>query len=94
MYVGESDNLQRRASHYRNPGAAQQTNIRLDAMLRSHLEGGGIVALDVITEAFVAVAVGTAAVSLDLRAATARRLAENAAVVGIALAGAADLANL
>jgi hypothetical protein len=90
VYVGESDNLRRRASHYRNPGPTQQTNIRLNRMLRSHLEGGGIVSLDVATEVFV----GVAAVPLDLRASAARRLAENAAVVGIALAGAAGSANL
>jgi hypothetical protein len=94
VYVGESDNLRRRASHYRNPGPTQQTNIRLNRMLRSHLEGGGIVALDVATEVFVGGAAGLGALPLDLRASAARRLAENAAVVGIALTGAADSANL
>lgn len=94
IYVGETDNLQRRASHYRNPGPTQQTNIRLNQLLRTHLADGGVASLDMVTEAMVAVASGAAAVALDLRSAAARRLAENAAVVGIAVAGVVDLANL
>lgn len=37
VYVGESDNLHRRMSHYRNPGPSQRTNIRLNDRIRRHL---------------------------------------------------------
>ncbi len=35
VYVGESDNLRRRISHYRNPGPTQRTNIRINDRIRS-----------------------------------------------------------
>ena len=38
IYVGETDNLQRRFAHYRNPGPTQATNLRLNA-LSKHCSG-------------------------------------------------------
>jgi len=33
VYIGEADDLRRRAQHYRTPGATQQTNIRMNQAL-------------------------------------------------------------
>ncbi len=41
VYIGESDNLARRMSNYRNPGPTQPTNQRLNAHLLGVLRGGG-----------------------------------------------------
>jgi hypothetical protein len=41
IYIGESDNLARRFSHYRNPGPTQQTNIRMNRILVEHLREAG-----------------------------------------------------
>ncbi len=54
-YIGETDNLRRRAYHYRNPGPSQQTNIRMQSRLRSHLDKGGAVEFAVMTRAMVMV---------------------------------------
>jgi hypothetical protein len=40
VYVGETDNLRRRAQHYRTPGARQPTNPRLNAELAEALGRG------------------------------------------------------
>ena len=50
VYVGETDNLQRRMAHYRNPGPTQTTNQRLHARMVEHIEGGGRVDLSVTTD--------------------------------------------
>jgi excinuclease UvrABC nuclease subunit len=33
VYIGETDNVQRRLAHYRKPDPRQQTNIRLNAWI-------------------------------------------------------------
>jgi hypothetical protein len=54
VYVGETDNLRRRlAGNYRNPGPTQQTSMRVNAVLRDHLAGGGTVELAIATAAVV-----------------------------------------
>src|SRR5437016_5642587 len=54
-YIGESDNLQRRFAHYRNPGPTQPTNLRLNALLREVLATGGTIEIDTIVDsAFIA----------------------------------------
>ena len=50
VYVGETDNLQRRMAHYRNPGPSQATNQRLHARMVEHMESGGSVELAVTTD--------------------------------------------
>jgi hypothetical protein len=51
VYIGESDNLGRRFSHYRNPGPTQQTNIRMNRILSDHLrENGAVVSALLITQ--------------------------------------------
>lgn len=53
VYVGESDDLRRRATHYRNPGPTQETNRCLNAGIKAHLTGGGTVRLAIATEGTV-----------------------------------------
>jgi hypothetical protein len=50
VYVRESDNLQRRFSHYRNPGPTQETNLRLNALFMEVISNGGNIEIDVVTD--------------------------------------------
>ena len=50
VYVGETENLQRRMAHYRNPGPTQATNRRLHARMVEHMEAGGRVELAAATD--------------------------------------------
>lgn len=95
VYIGETDLLQRRMAHYRNPGPTQSTNIRMNAALRKHLASGGVGIMDVIVDALVrAAADEQPLVPLDLSRKAARRLVENAALVSAYLAGDSDIENL
>jgi hypothetical protein len=79
-YVGETDNLQRRFAHYRNPGPTQATNIRLNALCMRAIANGGVVALAVVTdEAWVAWG-SSAEVRADFGRKSVRRLFEKLAV--------------
>jgi hypothetical protein len=49
-YIGETDNLQRRFAHYRNPGPTQQTNLRLNALFKALLSEGGNIETSIVTE--------------------------------------------
>jgi hypothetical protein len=91
VYVGESENLRRRTGHYRRPGPTQQTSLRINALLREHLQQGGSVTVAVATSATVAT-VGTAQ-DLSLNRKTARVLAEHAALAMIYLDENADIVN-
>lgn len=52
VYIGETDNLRRcLAENYRSPGPRQQTNLRINALLREHLVEGGTVTLALATAA-------------------------------------------
>jgi hypothetical protein len=95
VYIGETDSLRRRTSHYRNPGPTQSTNIRMNAALRAHLSSGGVATLAIITNAAVSVSSDDqASISLRLSGKAARRLVENAAIVAICIAGDADIENV
>jgi hypothetical protein len=79
VYYGESDNLGRRFTHYRNPGPAQQTNIRVNTAFIGMLENGA--------EISVAVIIGDAwicrdgnRVAADFSSKAVRRLFEHAAI--------------
>jgi hypothetical protein len=85
LYVGEADNLQRRAAHYRNPGPTQQTNIRLNERMRAHLASSGRITMHLVTTARIEID-GTSAES-DLTSKFARRLLENAALLAAAGTG-------
>jgi hypothetical protein len=79
-YIGESDNLQRRFAHYRNPGPTQQTNLRLNALLREVLATGGTVEIAVtVDDAFMAR--DGIEETVDLTNKNVRRLFENFALV-------------
>jgi len=93
VYVGESDSLPRRLSgNYCNPGAGQQTSLRINALLRDHLTVGGSVALAIATQATVWLE-GVEG-PLNLARKTGRLLAENAALVLAQATDDADIANL
>ena len=41
VYIGETDNMKRRATQYRNPGSSQTTNINLNKIMKNNLKSGG-----------------------------------------------------
>lgn len=93
VYVGESDDLRRRAAHYRNPGPTQDTNIRLNAALKAHLAAGGAVRLAIATSARVSDG-APGGVALDLSRKASRLLVENAVLVATHFAGSVEIENL
>jgi hypothetical protein len=79
MYIGETDNLQRRVAHYRNPGPTQSTHIRLNQRIRNHLANQGRIAMDVILTARIQIDLATD--ELNLASVRGRRMLENVALV-------------
>jgi Nuclease subunit of the excinuclease complex len=49
-YIGETMQLKRRFSHYRNPSPSQATNIRINALFLEHLAAGHKIEIDVIVQ--------------------------------------------
>jgi hypothetical protein len=93
VYIGESDNLRRRLTgNYRNPGPSQQTSLRINAMLRDHLLGQGVVEVAVATA--VSVWLDGVQSDLDLNRKSGRLLAENAALVDAQQSGLSEVVNL
>lgn len=78
-YVGESSDLKRRFGFYRNPGRSQQTNIRLNNLLRGVLARGGAVSVDLATQVEMRWEGDPAA--LDLNDKAVRRMFEHFALV-------------
>lgn len=78
VYVGESEDVRKRASQYRRPGPTQQTSQRIHAELVEHLRRGGSVTMAVATEA--AIHARGESSTLPLGRKTARVLAEHAAL--------------
>ncbi len=68
VYIGETDNLRRRATHYSNPGPRQFSNIRLNGRLRIHLEAGGSAEVAVVTSAALLAAEGSTPLNLAVNA--------------------------
>jgi hypothetical protein len=91
VYVGETDNLQRRVAHYRSPGPTQWTNQRIRKDLLAHFRAGGRAVLAVATSAVVE-ALGEST-PLPLARQTARVLVENAALALLYLDGDAIVIN-
>ena len=79
-YIGETDNLLRRFSHYRNPGPSQETNRYVTARFREALAAGGEISVAIVTGALSA-DFGQGSQTLDLTFKFVRRFAENAALV-------------
>jgi hypothetical protein len=82
VYIGEAENLRRRAAHYRNPGPSQITNIRLNEKMRSHLAADGRITLHLITAAKVEV--DGSSEECDMSSNFVRRFLENAALLAVA----------
>lgn len=80
-YVGETDNLDRRLGTYRNPGRSQPTNVRLNALLTTTVEGGGKVTVCTVLEGSF---LGR---PLDFRSKPGRLLVESAALLSLAADG-------
>lgn len=79
-YIGESANLRVRFHSYRNPGPTQATNLRLNALMLEHLEAGGAIGLDLITQ-IGALTQGNSKQERSLSDKAVRRLLEQAAIV-------------
>ena len=75
-YVGETDNLQRRFSHYRNPGPTQLTNVRINALFVGVLSDGGSIEVEVIVD-HAWIKIGETEVAADFSRKDVRRLFEN-----------------
>jgi hypothetical protein len=82
VYIGEAENLRRRAAHYRNPGPSQLTNIRLNEKMRAHLAAGGRINMQIITGAQVEIDGNSE--ECDLSSNFVRRFLENAALLAVA----------
>lgn len=91
IYIGESDDLRRRARNYRNPGPTQQTSQRIHAELLAHLAAGGTVTMSVATSAEIETDGRSAALPLARK--TARVLAEHAALGLAYVNGTATIIN-
>ncbi len=78
-YIGETDNLRRRAAHYRNPGPSQRTHIRLNKRMLAHFASRGRVTLKLITQARIEV--DGCAFPLDITEPVNRKILENTALL-------------
>jgi hypothetical protein len=78
VYVGESDNLRRRFSNYRNPGPTQQTSLRINAWLRELLSSGGEISVALVDQATMSSEAGTANANFSQK--SVRRLFEQLAI--------------
>lgn len=93
IYIGESDNLRRRLTSYRNPGPRQRTNLRVNALLVRHLGAGLSVTVDLAVAA-VRHSPGSPDTPLDLSRKAGRLLAESAALVLAQRSATADVENI
>tara|TARA_R110002124_G_scaffold1331_1_gene7635 strand:+ start:7609 stop:8385 length:777 start_codon:yes stop_codon:yes gene_type:complete len=93
VYIGESKNLRRRVSQYRNAvseKSTQRTSRRLHKQIVRHLEASGHIEFSIATE----VLLGVDEEAIDLVRASARRVAENAAVLLAQLNPMNDVLNI
>jgi hypothetical protein len=89
-YIGETDRLRRRFYHYRNPGPSQQTNIRLNALLRQAIGSGANVIVSVLQHR-PQLQVGEWSRTCDLLVKSERVLLEHAALLALRQGGATAL---
>jgi hypothetical protein len=89
IYIGETDELRRRAQHYRTPGPTQRTNVRMNQELLAAIRSGSRVRCAVITTALISLDDG-APLSFDLSRKTGRLIVENAAMAAVIAAREAD----
>ncbi|VXB05136.1 hypothetical protein [Aeromicrobium sp. 9AM] len=93
IYIGESIDLAKRVGNYRNAKtdrSRQRTSRRIHKELVSHLSHGGSVTLSIASSA----SLGVGGAQMDLRWTSARRMAENAAVLLAQMTGRAKVLNI
>jgi hypothetical protein len=78
LYIGESENLRRRFSNYRNPGPTQQTSLRINAWLRELLSSGGEVSVAIVENARMTTKHGESGADFSVK--SIRRLFEQLAI--------------
>jgi hypothetical protein len=78
IYIGESDNLKRRFSNYRNPGPTQRTSVRINAWLLELLSSGGEISVAIVEDARLTTKVGEATADFSVK--SVRRLFEQLAI--------------
>lgn len=84
-YVGESDRLRRRWYQYGNPGPSQQTNIRINELLRNELAAAQAARLSIACD--LRLEIDGREVPVDLSRKAVRCLFENAWQVQLAESG-------
>jgi len=89
LYIGESENLRRRFSNYRNPGPTQQTSLRINAWLKELLSSGGGVSVAIVEDARMTTKRGETGADFSVK--SIRRLFEHLA---ISLEHASDIETL
>ncbi len=82
VYIGETDNLRRRAQQYRTPGPSQATNLRMNNELTVALSRGTAVSVATITDATIELDNGMNE-SVDLSRKTGRLMLENLAMAAV-----------
>lgn len=92
VYIGETDNLNRRAYHYRNPGPSQKTSLRINEMLRRELAAGTRIEVSTVTNPVMEI--DGDRVEPDFSRRPYRLLFENAALVGVVQEDAQEIHNL
>lgn len=89
VYIGETDNLRRRAQNYRTPGPTQPTNLRMNRELIDAMRLGTRIPYSIITAASISIDAGPPR-PLDLARKTGRLIVENAAMAAAIAAREAD----
>ncbi len=79
VYYGESDNLARRFTNYRNPGSTQQTNVRVNQTFTEMLGSGAEISVAVIFET-AWISRDRKRIAADFSSKAVRRLFEHAAI--------------
>ena len=82
VYIGETDDLRRRAQNYRTPGPTQRTSLRMNRELVDALARGVRVSQATIMGATISLEDGPWR-SLDLARKTGRLILENAAMAAV-----------
>ena len=78
LYIGETENLKRRFSNYRNPGPTQQTSLRINAWLKEMLSSGGEISVAIVEDARMTTKRGET--DADFSVKSIRRLFEQLAI--------------
>lgn len=82
VYIGETDDLRRRAQNYRTPGPTQRTSLRMNQELVDVLTRGVRVSQETVMGATISLDDGPWR-SLDLARKTGRLILENAAMAAV-----------